>query len=259
MPQRQELVEAIVEPGSPTTTEPEEMSLDERLRSPTHSRQATPESTLLRNQPIPGRSSTAPSSSSTPSPIQTTSLSESPEDAKILPTPARLARRPHVRIDIPNRRAGGSISSSIRSPSLLHPELYHLHSNLHRHDLEDTSVNRILVNRPLPLPPHPRESPLELPPAPILPLDPALTLLIQTSGHHRSLTQRTIFPDYTPTFRIEFCPFSAQSFQPEKFGSASTLHSVKEDCGMELWQLRSSALLPQVLDFELRFRLMGKN
>lgn len=121
---------------------------------------------------------------------------------------------------------------------LQHLELSPRHNNLLRLDLGDTSVVHILENRRLPLPLHPREFRLELLPAPILQLDPALTLHIQTSGHYLSLTPRTIFLDFTPTSRLEFYLSSAPNFRPAKFASVSIRHSVKGDYGTEPWQPR---------------------
>ncbi|GAA5871119.1 hypothetical protein JCM1840_007595 [Sporobolomyces johnsonii] len=115
-----ELADATVEAASPTTTEPEEMSLEEQLRSPTRASSAAPISSLphpANLQRAPHHAVSAPPSSSV-STSPTPSASRSPEDEKILPTPAKLNRRPHVRIEIPARRAAGWSVSAVRSPSL---------------------------------------------------------------------------------------------------------------------------------------------
>ncbi|BGP49351.1 hypothetical protein JCM10450v2_005239 [Rhodotorula kratochvilovae] len=115
-----ELAEATVEvvANSPPTSEPEEMSLEERMRSPTAQDFAaadaqsrappTPNPKPSHLHRTPHHASTAPSASSS------SSASRSPEDEKILDRPAKLNRRPHVRIDIPAKRSGGGS----RTPSV---------------------------------------------------------------------------------------------------------------------------------------------
>ncbi|CEQ42838.1 SPOSA6832_04703 [Sporobolomyces salmonicolor] len=119
-----ELADATVEAASPTTTEPEEMSLEEQLRSPSRVSPVTPITGLphtanhtVNSRQGPHHAATAPLPS-LPSTSSTPSASRSPEDEKILPTPAKLNRRPHVRIEIPARRAAGWSVSAMRSPSL---------------------------------------------------------------------------------------------------------------------------------------------
>ncbi|BGP17413.1 hypothetical protein JCM10213v2_005445 [Rhodosporidiobolus nylandii] len=126
-----ELVEATrevvqgKEPRERTVTEmsdePEEMSVEERMRSPTAA--SFPSSSVLATHPHdpthpPQHASTAPPSSAISPP--TSPLSSSPEDLKILPNaPTKLNRRPHVRIEIPAKRAGGGFAGAgVRSPSL---------------------------------------------------------------------------------------------------------------------------------------------
>ncbi|GAA5848961.1 hypothetical protein JCM8547_006398 [Rhodosporidiobolus lusitaniae] len=113
--------------------EPEEMSLEERLRSPTLS--SFPPSTSSNKAHNPAHpahhAATAPpasSSASLPSSptLPSSTSSSSPEDTLILgPShPTRLNRRPHVRIDIPKRNGTGTSPSfpsgftALRSPSL---------------------------------------------------------------------------------------------------------------------------------------------
>ncbi|GAA6053407.1 hypothetical protein JCM3770_002309 [Rhodotorula araucariae] len=113
-----ELAEATVEvvANSPTTSEPEEMTLEERLRSPTaqdfaSAQSRAPPSPNAKPSHLPRpphHSSTAPPSASS------SGAPRSPDDQKILDRPAKLNRRPHVRIDIPTKRAGGGA----RTPSL---------------------------------------------------------------------------------------------------------------------------------------------
>jgi hypothetical protein len=110
-----------------TSEEPDEMSLEEQLRSPT----ARDFATSQHPPPTkPARSATAP----TPAPIRNGSTDEdNNEEAAILSTPAKLSRRPGFRIEIPPspaslanaKRAGtasqpgsptGGAASPLRSP-----------------------------------------------------------------------------------------------------------------------------------------------
>ncbi|GAA5992316.1 hypothetical protein JCM11641_005605 [Rhodosporidiobolus odoratus] len=141
--EQKELAEATVaavegrEPRTRTSTaesalsdEPEEMSIEERLMSPTtaYPSEATPTASPAHSSyfpphphPPPHHAATAPPSISTAPPSASSSpISSSPEDVKILSNPSRLSRRPHVRIEIPSKRAaaGAGGFSALRSPSL---------------------------------------------------------------------------------------------------------------------------------------------
>ncbi|GAA5992824.1 hypothetical protein JCM10908_001356 [Rhodotorula pacifica] len=117
------LQEALVDKKT-TTSEPDEMTLEERLRSPTARDFATAPGPARRSAtapPTPPRSITSASTTTT----------EGEDEKAILSTPAKLSRRPGFRIEIPSspqlastKRAGtttsqpGSPTTPMRSPGL---------------------------------------------------------------------------------------------------------------------------------------------
>ncbi|GEM08971.1 actin patch protein [Rhodotorula toruloides] len=109
---KDELAGAAVEAveGKELTDEPSEMSVEEKMRSPTATHF---EHTAA--HPVPPHHAHHPAHAST-APLP---ASRSLEDEKIVPTPAKLNRRPHVRIEIPPTKLGGPANaiSALRTPS----------------------------------------------------------------------------------------------------------------------------------------------
>ncbi|KWU42826.1 hypothetical protein RHOSPDRAFT_29924 [Rhodotorula sp. JG-1b] len=137
-----------------TSEEPDQMSLEEQLRSPT----ARDFATSQHPPPLkPARSATAPTPA--PPPVRTSPTAE--DEAAILSTPAKLSRRPGFRIEIPPspaslanaRRAVGSTSSSqpgsptgggaspLRSPGFRSAAFNFVKRDRHKTKTQDSSYN----------------------------------------------------------------------------------------------------------------------